>query len=138
MLRFCRSQYLSGRPSAAFLTIFPTSPLGQEGCNFDKAINRLVAANKRVCDASDAMGDPVHVDQLGAPFGTVGDCFSTKKTRWPLFSMKNQSEAPKTRGESSKESLPIYPHHNSLLRVAMRRMLPLRLQPAQWSLSTNM
>jgi hypothetical protein len=30
------------------------------------------------------MGDFVQADQPGAPPGTLGDCFATKKTRWPL------------------------------------------------------
>ena len=68
----------------------------------------------------------------------VSSRFDEEDALAAFFYEEPPSEAPKTRGESSKESLPIYPHHNSLLRVAMRRMLPLRLQPAQWSLSTNM
>jgi hypothetical protein len=66
------------------LSDLATWAINEEECNLDKAINRLVAANKRVYDASEAMGDQVHVGQLGAPLGTLGECFSTKKTRWPL------------------------------------------------------
>jgi hypothetical protein len=51
--------------------------------NLDRAINRLVGATKRVHDASDAMGDSVHAELLGAPFGTLGESlmtFSCRKT----------------------------------------------------------
>jgi hypothetical protein len=65
------------------LSDLATWAINEEECNLDEAINRLVAADKRVHDAVNAMGDVVHADQPGAPLGTLGG-FATKKTRWPL------------------------------------------------------
>jgi len=62
-----------------------TDAINEEENNLNAALDRLAAANKIVYDAIDAMGDRMlYAHRPSAPIETFGECFSTKKTRWPL------------------------------------------------------
>jgi hypothetical protein len=64
---------------------FVTDAINEEENNLNAALDRLAAANKIVYDAIDAMGDRMlYAHRPSAPIETFGECFSTKKTRWPL------------------------------------------------------
>jgi hypothetical protein len=62
-----------------------TDAINEEENNLNAALDRLAATNKIVYDAIDAMGDrKLYAHRPSAPIETFGECFSTKKTRWPL------------------------------------------------------
>jgi hypothetical protein len=65
------------------LSDLATWAIDEEEGKLDEAIARLVAANKRVHDACNAMGEVVHADRPSAPLATIGG-FATRRTRWPL------------------------------------------------------
>ncbi len=72
-----------------------TDQINEEENILNGALDRLAAANTIVYDAIDAMGDRLlYAGRPDAPIETFGECFSTKKTRWPLI-FYEPSEAPK-------------------------------------------
>jgi hypothetical protein len=96
-------------PDLSILSDVATWKIGEKEGRLDVAIDRLVTANQRVHDAYDAMDGRFDADQPGAPYGNLGDCFATKKTRWPLVfynplpaGVKNLVELRKWRAKRGK------------------------------------